>query len=183
MKKTTKSNEKFHICNYREKSLLIANYFYGKSRKELNIAQVYDMWRNWFNEDFMVGDKPVFKLAGDKVVLRKKPESKAEERLFKKYTHLLYDSYAWIKKSVENKHNSMKYFQNEIDKIHRREFAILVYLAKPKGIYVTLSNKNLYKNHLGYYSLMQDGKTLTSGKFIKMQQYLNSINKKGSKIK
>ena len=183
MKKTKNSKNKVHIDNYREKTLLIANYFYGKSKKELNKAEVYDMWRNWFKEDFLVGDKSVFKIVDNKVVYRKNPETKSEKRTYARYRDVLSKAFNWIKKSVENKHNSQQYFQSELDRIRKRELASLVSLAKPKGIYVTLSSKNLYKNQLGHYSLMKDDKTLTSGKFIKMQQYLNSINKKGSKIK
>ena len=184
MKKTKNSPNYVYIDNYREKALLIANYFYGKSKKELNKAEVYDMWRNWFNADFKIDGKPVFKIVDNKVVYRKNPETKDEQIIYKKYNCILNDAYNWIRKSVENKHNSQKYFQSELDRIRKRELATLVSLAKPKGMYVILSSKNLYKNHLGYFSVIKGNKTLTSGKFYKMRQYLKSVkieNKEGAK--
>ena len=177
MKKTKNSKNKVHIDNYREKTLLIANYFYGKSKKELTKAEVYDMWRNWFNADFKIGDKPVFKIVDNKVVYRKNPETKNEKILYARYRDILSKAYKWIKKSVENKHNSQKYFQSELDRIRKRELATLVSLAKPRGMYVILSSKNLYKNHLGYFSVIKGNKTLTSGKFYKVRDYIKKAEK------
>lgn len=149
MKKTKNTKNKVHIDNYREKTLLIANYFYGKSKKELTKAEVYDMWRNWFNADFKIDDKPVFKIVDNKVVYRKNPETKDEKILYARYRDILSKAYNWIKKSVENKHNSQKYFQSELDRTRKRELATLVSLAKPKGLSVILDNKKPYKTIWG----------------------------------
>lgn len=164
-----------YISNYREKTLLIAHYFFGKTRKEVSPTEVYDMWCNWFSGDFRIDKEPTFKIVNDKLVFREKPKSKDAEKLCKQYNRIFHDAYKWIKKSVENEHNSKKYFKNELDRERKKGFAKILTLAKPMGLYVTLSKKNLYKNRLGYYSLVKGNKILASGDCDKMIEYLQKM--------
>ena len=164
-----------NISNYREKTLLLAHYFCDKTRKEVIPTEVYDMWCNWFGNDFKIGKEPTFKMVNDNLVFRKKPTSKDDEKLCKQYNRIFHDAYKWIKKSVENERNSKKYFQNELDRERKKGFAKILTLAKPMGLYITLSKKNLYKNRLGYYSLVKCNKILTSGDCDKMIEYLKKM--------
>ena len=158
-----------HIDNYKEKRLLIANYFYGKTRKELCPGEVFDMWRNWFKEDFLVNGKPIYKI--------KNGELERVKNVSKKYFHTFDSTYTWIKKSVENKNNSTTYFRSELDRVRKRGFAEILSLAKPLGFYVKLSEKNLYKNKLGNYHLIKNNETVTSGDCDKIIKYLKEYKK------
>lgn len=159
-----------HIDNYREKTLLIANYFCDKTRKELCPCEVFDMWRNWFKEDFLFNGKPIYKIKDGKLERAK--------NVSKQYCNTFDSAYSWIKKSVENKNNSKTHFKNELDRIRKKGFAKILSLAKPLGLYVTLSKKNLYKNKLGYYQLVKDNKVLTSGDCDKLLRYLKENKEK-----
>lgn len=164
-----------NINNYREKTLLLAHYFCEKSRKELTSTEVYEMWCNWFSNDFKIDNKPTFKMVNDKLVFRNESKHKDAKSICKQYNRVFHDSYKWIKKSVENKHNSKQHFKNELDRVRKREFASILTLAKPMGLFVTLSQKNLYKNRLGYFQLIKDDKVLTSGDCDKMIEYLKKM--------
>lgn len=166
-----------HINNYREKTLLIANYFCEKSRKELTPTEVYDMWCNWFSGDFRIDGHPTFKIENNKLVFRKKAHSLADEVICTQYNKVFDSAYTWIKKSVENKNNTKQHFKNELDRERKKGFAKILTLAKPMGLYVTLSQKNLYKNRLGYYSIVKNNKVLTSGDCDKIIEYLRKMKK------
>lgn len=166
-----------HINNYREKTLLIANYFYGKSRKELTPSEVYDMWCNWFSKDFRIDGKPTFKMQNNKLVFRKKTHTKSDEKMCMQYNKIFDSTYAWIEKSVENKNNSKQYFKSELDRERRKGFAKILSLAKPLGMYVSLGEKDLYKNKLGYYMVIKDNHILISGDRDKIIEYLKEMKK------
>lgn len=166
-----------HINNYREKTLLIANYFCEKSRKEITQAEVYDMWCNWFSGDFRINGHPSFKIENDKLVFRKKSHSKDDEAICKQYNKIFDSAYTWIKKSVENKNNTKQYFKNELDRVRKKGFARILILARPMGLYVTLSKKNPYRNKLGYYQIIKDNKIITSGDCDKIIEYLQKMKK------
>ena len=169
-----------NISNYREKTLLLAHYFCEKSKDKLTPTEVYEMWCNWFSGDFKIDNKPTFKMVNDKLVFREKSKSKDAEKLCKQYNRIFHDSYKWIKKKVENEHNSKQHFKNELDRERRREFARILTIAKPLGLYVSLSQKNLYKNRLGYFQLKQGNKTFTAGDCDKMIEYLEKMKKEKS---
>ena len=61
-----------------------------------------------------------------------------------------------------------------MDRERKKGFAKILTLAKPMGLYVTLSQKNLYKNRLGYYSLVRGNKVLTGGDCEKIIEYLEN---------
>lgn len=170
-----------YINNYREKTLLIANYFCEKSRKELTPAEVYDMWCNWFSGDFRIDGHPTFKIENDKLVFRKKSHSQADEIICIQYNKIFASAYKWIKKSVENKNNNKQHFKNELDRERKKGFAKIITLAKPMGLYITLSQKNLYKNRLGYYSIVKHNKVLTSGDCDKIIEYLQKMKKEDNR--
>ena len=169
-----------NISNYREKTLLLAHYFCEKSKDKLTPTEVYEMWCNWFSGDFKIDNKPTFKMVNDKLVFRKEVKRKDAENLCKQYNRIFHDSYKWIKKSVEIENNSKKHFQNELDRERKKGFAKILTLAKPMGLYVTLSQKNLYKNRLGYYCLVKHNKVLTSGDCDKIIEYLKRMKKEKS---
>ena len=170
-----------HINNYREKTLLIAHYFCEKSRKELTPAEVYDMWCNGISGDFRIGGEPTFKIENDILVFRKKSHSQADEVICRQYNKIFKSAYAWIKKSVENEHNSKQHFKNELDRERKKGFAKILTLAKPMGLYVTLGKKNLYKNKLGYYQIIKGNNIITAGDCDKMIEYLQKMKKEGNR--
>ena len=164
-----------YINNYREKTLLIANYFCEKSRKELTPAEVYDMWCNWFSSDFRIDGHQTFKIENDILVFRKKSHSKDNEVICRQYNKIFKSAFTWIEKSVKNKNNTKQHFKNELDRERKKGFAKILTLAKPMGLYVTLSQKNLYKNRLGHYSIVKNNKVLTSGDCDKIIEYLQKM--------
>lgn len=169
-----------HINNYREKTLLISHYFCDKSKKELTPIEVYDMWCNWFKDDFRIDGRPTFKMENDKLVFRKENHSPENEIICKQYNKIFNSAYLWIKKSVENENNSKQHFKNELDRERKKGFAKILSLAKPMGLYVTLSKRKPY-NKLGYYSIAKEHKVLTGGDCDKVIEYLKMSKEKCSR--
>ena len=128
-----------HIDNYREKGLLIALYFYRKQKKELTRNEVYDMWRNWFSEDFKDNKNQPLKMVNDKLVISKKNHTKDEVILFERYNKIFDSAFSWIERSVKNKHNNESYFKNELDKIRKQGLWRLCSYAKSLDLSVVLN--------------------------------------------
>ena len=166
-----------HIENYREKGLLIALYFYRKQKKELTRNEVYDMWRNWFSEDFKDNKNQPLKMVNDKLVISKKNHTKDEMILCERYNKIFDSAFGWIEASVKNKHNSELYLKNELDKIRKQGLWRLCSYAKSLDWSVVLSKKKLYKNELGYYQVIKNGKIINSGNCDKMIVYLKQMKK------
>lgn len=163
--------------NLKEKELLIQNYFCEKTRKELTPNEVFDMWSNWFRNDFRIHGQPVFCVVGGELKYRETAEI-SDGDILKKYNETFQCIYRWIKKGVDNKNNTKKHFRDELDKERRKEFAKIVALAKPLKIRVILSDKNLYKNQLGRFKLIKGNKELTSGDCDKVIKYLRKLKAK-----
>lgn len=166
-----------HIDNYREKGLLIALYLYKKQKKELTPEEVYDMWCNWFKEDFRDDKNQHLKMVNGKLVFRKKTHSKDEGIICERYNRIFDSAFGWIEASVKNKHNSELYLKNELDKIRKQGLWRLCSYAKSLDWSVVLSKKNLYKNELGYYQIIENGKIINSGNCDKMIMYLKQMKK------
>lgn len=163
-----------HINNLKEKELLIANYFCGKTRKELTPHEVFDMWSNWFRKDFRVNGKPVFCIVDNELVYSKSGKN-LDENICKEYNQTFQKIYKWIKRAVEIDGHNKAYFHQQLDYERRKEFARVVAKAKPLGFYVQLSEGNLYKNRLGYFKLIKGKKTITSGDCDKMIEYMEGF--------
>ena len=71
-----------HIDNLKEKELLIAHYFCGRSRKELTPVEVFEMWNNWFKQDFRINKQPAFKMVNDKLVYREEAKVNKDSCIF-----------------------------------------------------------------------------------------------------
>lgn len=165
-----------HIDNLEEKKLLIANYFCEKTRKELTAHEVFDMWSNWFKNDFRINGKPVFCIVDNELVYRKSVKN-SDEIIRKKYNRTFQDIYRWIKRVINNECHNKAYFHQELDRERRREFSRILELAKPQGFYLTLSKKDLYKNKLGCFHLVKNSKTAICGDCDKVIAYLHHNNK------
>lgn len=159
-----------YINNYKEKTLLIANYFCEKTRKEPTPAEVYDMWRNWFNKDFLYNGKPIYKINKGNLKIRK--------NIPKTYYKTFESAYMWIKKKVENPNNTKQYFKNKLDTERKHGLKKILSLANPLGLYVVLDEKDLYKNKLGRYQVIKDNKILISGNCDKIVWYLKENKEK-----
>jgi len=167
-----------HIDNLKEKELLIANYFCGKTRKELTPHEVFDMWSNWFKKDFCVDGKPVFYVV-DKELIYRKSVKNLDESIRREYNQAFQNIYRWIKRTVEIDSHNKAFFHQELDKERKKEFTRIVAEAKPLGFYVIMSNINLYKNRLACFSLTKKKKTVTSGDCDKMIDYLKGLKANG----
>ena len=165
-----------HIDNLEEKKLLIANYFCEKTRKELTAHEVFDMWSNWFKNDFRINGEPVFCIADNELVYRKSVKD-SDEIIRKKYNRTFQDIYKWIKRAINNECHNKAYFHQELDRERRREFSRILELAKPQGFYLVLSEKDLYKNKLGRFHLVKNSKTAICGDCDKVIAYLHRNNK------
>ena len=65
-----------YISNYREKTLLLAHYFCENQKKEVTPEEVYDMWSNWFKNDFRIDGKPTFKMVNSSLMYRDQTKGK-----------------------------------------------------------------------------------------------------------
>ncbi len=156
--------------NLKEKELLIAHYFCEKSRKELSPQEVFDMWSNWFKNDFRVNGKPIFCIENGKLVYRKSANI-TDKNTLKEYNHSFQNIYRWIKKAEklsgkvagETAGYQKAYFKKELDKERRRGFARILTYAKPLKLQVSLGQNDLYKNKLGNYRITKGKNTITSG--------------------
>lgn len=166
------------IDNLKEKELLIAYYFCEKSKKELAPHEVFDMWSNWFKNDFRVKGKPVFCVVDDELVYRKSAKM-TDENIRKRYNHTFQNIYKWIKCTVEIESHNKLYFRQELDRERNKEFGRVIRVAKPLGIYIIM-NKSY--SHLAEFKLMEYGKkryTITSGDCDKMINYLQKMKAVG----
>ena len=121
-----------HIDNLKEKELLIAHYFCGKSRKELTPVEVYDMWSNWFKNDFRINNQPTFKVVNDKLVYREEAKVKKDKSICKKYSQAFQNIYIWIKRTLDTGCHDKVYFKQELDKERNREYGSFLYNTKCK---------------------------------------------------
>lgn len=163
------------INNLKEKELLISYYFCENSTKKLNQSEVYDMWCNWFKDDFRINNQPTFRLLKGELVYRKRPASKNAEKIRRQYNHTFQNIYKWIKASVGKKYHDKAYFRQQLDAERNREYGRVIGLAKPLGIYVTMDTS--YKR-LAYFKLVEykrKGHTITSGDCYKMTEYLQNM--------
>ena len=160
--------------NLKEKELLIAYYFCEKSKKELTVHEVFDMWANWFKNDFRINGKPVFCVVDDKLIYRSSAKMD-DEKILRQYNHTLQNIYKWIYNKVEIKSHNKLFFKQELDNERRRGFAKILSFAKPMGLYVTLGEKDLYKNKLGFYQIIKNNNVITAGDCDKIIKYLQNL--------
>jgi hypothetical protein len=160
------------INNLKEKELLIAYYFCGKSAKKLNRTEVYDMWCNWFKDDFRIDGQPAFKMADGELVYRKRAKSKNAEKIRGQSNRTFQNIYKWIKESVGKGCHDKAYFRQQLDAERNREYGRVMSFTKPLNIYITMEPS--YKK-LAYFKLVnykKRGQTITSGDCDKMIEYL-----------
>lgn len=161
------------IKNLKEKELLIANYFCGKSRKEYSPINVWDMWSNWFKNDFRINGQVVFKMMNDgNLSYRPDVKIKKDISILKKYNRLFKNIYAWINSTLRVTSHDKEYFHQALDRERKRGFSRVLAMAKPLGFYVTLGTDNLYKNKLGYFQLVKGKNTVISGDCDKIIEFL-----------
>lgn len=168
------------IDNLKEKELLIAYYFCGNKRKSFTLAELYDMWCNWFKDDFRVNGKSVFKVEGDRLCYRK-GISVSDEGIRREYENALQSIYKWIKQILEKDCHDKAYLRKLLDKERKKEYRRLVKMAKPLNIYVLM--KTSYKQ-LAKFSLAEYGNpkhTLTGGDCDRMIRYMKQMPNKSNK--
>lgn len=163
------------IPNLKEKELLIAHYFCGKTRKNLTPEEVFDMWCNWFKKDFRVNNQPTFFMKNGKLEYRTKIKNK-DETVLKKYNMEFQMIYSWIKRAIDISGDNKVYFRKQLDTERTHKFAKILALAKPMGFYVVLSEKSLY-NKLGNFHLVKNSKTYICGDYDKVISYLKNCKK------
>lgn len=159
--------------NLKEKELLISYYFCEKSRKELNPHEVFDMWSNWFKNDFRINRKPVFAVVDGELVYRKSVNL-SDEDILNRYSHTFQNIYNWIKRSLEIDGHNKAFYRQELDKERNRKYRKLIRLAKPLNIYVSMNSRY---NKLADFKLSvykRGGHTITSGDCDKMLKYLKN---------
>lgn len=164
------------IPNLKEKELLIANYFCGKTRKNLTPDEVFDMWCNWFKKDFRVNNQPTFFMKNGKLEYRTKIKNK-DKTVLKQYNIKFQMIYDWIKRAIDISGDNKAYFRKQLDTERTHRFTKVLALAKPMGFYVVLSKKNLYSNKLGDFRLLKNEKTFVSGDCDKVISYLKNYKK------
>ena len=165
-----------HIDNLKEKELLIAHYFSENTKKELTPHEVFDMWANWFKNDFRINNQPVFYVVDNELVYRKSVRKK-DEKIRDKYNHAFQNIYKWIYNKVVTKSHDKMFFKQELQKERNREYGRVISFAKPLGIYITM-NKSY--SGLAEFKLMEYGNrshTITSGDCDKMIAYLQNLKK------
>ncbi len=162
--------------NLKEKELLIAHYFCEKSRKEPTSHEIFDMWSNWFKNDFRVNGKSVFVVVDDELVYRKSVKS-SDVNILKRYNHTFQNIYKYIKRTLEIDGHNKAFFRQELDKERNREYGRVISIAKPLDIYVSM---NARYNKLADFRLSvykKKGQTITCGDCDKMIKYLNKVKK------
>lgn len=168
-----------HIDNLKEKELLIAYYFCGKSRKQLSPYEVFDMWSNWFRYDFRVNNKPVFCIENDKLEYRKDIE-KRDEKILKQYNNAFQGIYYRIKRSLEIEEHNQAFFRNALDEERNREYGRVLHTVKLFNLNVYVRMNFTYKK-LADFTLMDYKNrthTLKSGDCDRMIAYLQNLKNK-----
>lgn len=177
MKKNKKLN--IYIPNVKEKELLIAHYFCEKSKKQLTLEEVFDMWCNWFKSDFRIDNQPTFCVRNGMLEYRNNVKKK-DINILKQHDKAIKLIYKWIKRAVEIPEHNKMYFKSQLDAERKREFSRILAIAKPMGFFLILSEKDLYKNKLGNFHLVKDTKTLISGDCDKVVNYLEKMKKEST---
>lgn len=165
-----------HIDNLKEKELLIAHYFSGKSKKELNPHEVFDMWSNWFKKDFRINGTPVFCIVDDELVYRKSVKNKDKE-ICDKYNHTFQSIYRWIYKEVMTGTHDKIYFKQELQKERNREYGRVIHFAKPLGFYLAMSKSFCALAEFKILNYGEKGRIIISGDCDKMIRYLQDIKR------
>lgn len=165
------------IDDLKEKELLIAYYFASNPKKEVKPSSVYNMWCNWFKQDFWINNKPLFRIANRELVFRKNANKVVEENVLDKYRHTFQCIYGWIKKLLYDDTHDKEYLKQELDRERNKEYGKVVSLAKTLRVYVYM--KTSYKN-LSEFTLtdFNDRKhVLARGSCAKMIEYLEGMKK------
>lgn len=168
------------IANLKEKKLLIAHYFCEKTRKQLTHHEVFDMWSNWFKNDFRIKGKPVFCIENNELVYRKSIKRK-DENIRKLYNQKFQNIYKWIKRTLEIDSHNKIFFKQELGKLRNKSYGRVLRLAKPLGIYIAM---NTSYNRLAEFSLVDyknRSHTITSGNCDKIIKYLQNMEKRNDK--
>lgn len=167
------------IENLKEKELLMAYYFCGKSSKVFSPSELYDMWCNWFKKDFKVNGRRVFWIDKNKLAYRDEVKQR-DSKLLQKYNHAFQNIYKYVKHTLEAKGHDKAYFRSALDKERKREYAILLQMAKPLELYLAM---NATYKCLAEFQLKKYGDwkhTITSGDCKKMCEYMKRMEANSS---
>ena len=180
-KNKAKKNKKLNIYipNLKEKELLIAHYFCEKSKKDVTLEEVFDMWCNWFKNDFRINNQPTFCVRNGMLEYRSNVKKK-DMNILKQYDKAIKLIYKWIKRAVDIPEHNKMYFKRQLDDERKREFSRILPLARRMGFYLTLSEKDLYKNKLGHFHLVKDTRTIISGDCDKVIDYLEKMKRESA---
>lgn len=169
-----------HIDNLKEKELLIAHYFSGKTKKDLTPYEVFDMWSNWFKKDFRINNQPAFRVVDNELVYRKSVKKK-DEKIRQKYNHAFQNIYKWIYEKVVTKSHDKVFFKEELQKERNREYGRVIGLAKPLGFYLAMSKSFHRLAEFKILNYGEKGHIITSGDCDKMIAYLQNLKKERNK--
>ena len=167
------------IPNLKEKELLVAHYFCGKQKKDFTPEELFDMWSNWFKQDFRINGKPIFKVVNDELVYRKNSKM-SDKGILRQYNHIFHNIYKWIKHTLEIESHDKIFFKEELRKERNRQYGRVIGVAKPLGIYIAMNTSFI---QLAEFKLMRSddrSRIVTSGNADKMIEYLNKMKRESA---
>lgn len=169
-----------HIDDLREKELLIARYFCGKTSKDFTPEEVYDMWCNWFKRDFRLGKSPTFKMVNGELVYRNdSPTFKNAEELRKEYNHAFKNIYKWIRKSLKDKSHDTLYYTKALERERNRMYGKVIGYAKPLNFYVRMITSKCMVAEFKLIEYNNRRHTVISGSCDKMLRYMEELKNNG----
>lgn len=163
-----------HIDNLYEKELLIAHYFCDWKRSAFTRAEVFQLWTNWFKNDFCIKKKSVFCIVDDELVYQEHIKQQDEE-IRKENNHTFQNIYKYVDSMLKEDSHDRAYFKEELKALRNRSYGRVIRLTKPLGFYLTMSKSF---DRLADFKIMkygEKGHIITSGDCDKMINYLQNV--------